>query len=604
MSLLQIFLHFFALLLTVKGTSTSSSTSPGISSSRSTSSSITHGNIGSPAQAQEQQQQQQQQQQQLQPPEWLDVSTETIQEYMDKARHRHKQAIATARENYNLYEAKQYPADDELLNSLTLASFAVRSVGRLPDFHEQLDKKLYVTTPTTPLFTKDECRDCIKKAEAHFVANNNGQWTTLPSGQYDVAGFWINDVPAVKEWFMKMLQARLFPLLQRTFPDFVDTIDDLCVDNAYLFKYTPETGRRTDVHTDSGCLSFTIALNANDEYQGGGTWFEGLHSNDDDNHPSSTTGAGAGTGSGAGAGGIVEMNVGECTIRPGGVRHCGHAVTEGTRYIIGGFCMHSKRIEYTRMLLNLGQFGETTREKQTALEVAIALNPVFDGPYTNLADLLIKEGNTQKAKQVLEHCLTHVNPRCGEAAYSLGSLYLDEKNYAKTKECMQSCLDADESDIEAMLVMAQAHAGEGNTQGEREWYETIVHCGGANDQSKASAYCNLGVLHQGEPQEISYYKKALALKPEIFEARYSLACAYAVQQQWTEAVQEFRAALSYGGGREEEQLQAIKNLYKVTMEKIKTLHPQGVANREEIMNLFSEIMGKDNFDRLASMNKK
>lgn len=546
LTLPQFFIHFFALLHVVQGSSSSGTSS-------------------------------------LQKPDWLEVSKDTIQEYMDLASRRHKEAIATARENYNLMEAKQYPVDEELLNSLNLKPLLVESAGRLPDFHEQLDKKLFVTTPT-PLFNKEECRDCVAKAEAHFSATNNGEWTTLPSGQYDVAGFWINDIPAVKEWFTKMLQARLFPLLQKTFPNFVDSVEDLCVDNAYLFKYTPETGRRTDVHTDSGCLSFTIALNANDEYQGGGTWFEGLQS---DNEAS-----------------VIEMNVGECTVRPGGVRHCGHAVTQGTRYIIGGFCMHSKRVEYTRMLLNLGQLGQTTQEKQTALEVAIALNPAFDGPYTNLADILIKEGNTAKAKQVLEHCLQHVNPKCGEAAYSLGSLYFDEKNYAKTRECMQACLDADESDIEAMLVMAQAHAGERNTQGETKWYETIVSCGGASDKSKASAYCNLGVLHQGEPQEIEYYKKALALKPEIFEPRYSLACAYAVQKQWAEAVDEFRAALSTGGGSEDEQLQAVKNLYRVAMEKIKTIHPQGVASREEMMQLFSEIMGQGNFDRLAASNKK
>jgi hypothetical protein len=81
----------------------------------------------------------------------------------------------------------------------------------------------------------------------------------LPSGQYDVAGFWIRDVPAIYEWFNRMVQEWLFPLLVKQFPHF-------CLDNAYVFKYTPKTGRQTDVHAYSGCLSFTIALNGNDEY--------------------------------------------------------------------------------------------------------------------------------------------------------------------------------------------------------------------------------------------------------------------------------------------------------------------------------------------------
>ena len=520
-------------------------------------------------------------------PDWLKVDQATIQEYMDLARQRHKQAIATARENYNVKDATQYPADESLLSSLQLKPMLVKSSGRLPDFQDELDKQLFVAASPTPLFTPEECQDCIDKAEAHFASTSNGAWSTLPSGQYDVAGFWIRDVPQVHHWFLEMLQRRLFPLLVQTFPHFCDSVEDLVVDNAYVFKYTPETGRRTDVHTDSGCLSFTISLNSNNDYQGGGTWFEGLQSSDNNNNNN-----------------VIEMNVGECTVRPGGVRHCGHAVTQGTRYIIGGFCMQAKKVEYVRMLLNLGQLGSTVKERQTALEVAIALNPGFDGPYTNLADLLIKEGKTDQAKQVLEYCLEHVNPECGEVAYSLGSIHLEQGSYAQAKRCMQVCLTADDSDVEAMLLLSQANAGEGNRAEEQTWYERIVASPGANDQAKASAYCNLGVLHQRDDHEIEYYQKSIALQPTFFAPRYSLACAYAIQQRWADAIQEFRAALSCGGAsNDEEELQAIKNLYKVAMEQIKVDHPQGVASRETMMQLFQDIMGVDNFNKLAAAKK-
>ena len=88
-----------------------------------------------------------------------------------------------------------------------------------------------------------------------------------------------------------MLRTRLYPCLQKLFPSAAGDGSSLRVQSAYLFKYTAETGAATDVHVDSGLLSFTIALNGRDDYDGGGTWFEATDS-------------------------LVEMDAGEVTLRP------------------------------------------------------------------------------------------------------------------------------------------------------------------------------------------------------------------------------------------------------------------------------------------------
>ncbi|CAM9266622.1 unnamed protein product, partial [Heterosigma akashiwo] len=173
----------------------------------------------------------------------------------------------------------------------------------LPDFDDVFDHKKLLHVSKGAVFSQEECAEVVAMAEAYFA--ERGGWTQLPSGRYQIDGFWIKDVPPVKAWFDARLKTTLFPTLVALYPEFVDDVAHLCMDSAYVFKYNPETGGQSDIHTDSGCLTFTIALNPKEEYDGGGTWFENLG-------PEGT---------------VVEMDVGQVTFRPGGVRHQGHAIT-------------------------------------------------------------------------------------------------------------------------------------------------------------------------------------------------------------------------------------------------------------------------------------
>jgi tetratricopeptide (TPR) repeat protein len=512
-------------------------------------------------------------------PDWLEIhkDRDLMASYLDFSRQRHAESVQKARESY-VHGVSDDDTQDGFLDTLQFDEYSIGSAGKIPDFGDELERRLFVTSAKTPLFTAKECQEVVQNAEAHF---QGGPWSTLPSGQYDVNGFWIRDVPQVHAWFDRMVAERLFPLLKQKFPHFVDSVEDLVVDNAYLFKYTPETGRRTDVHTDSGCLSFTIAMNGNDEYAGGGTWFEGLEGKDSN---------------------VIEMNVGQCTVRPGGVRHCGNAVKSGTRYVIGGFCMNVKKVEHVRMLMGLGSqesLKQNDSEAQQALEAAIALNPDFDGPYTHLANLLERQGDLPKAQKVLEHCFRHVNPQSGEVAYSLGAMYLDQGQSEHAKNCMEACLQADDCDIDAMMVMAQACAGQGDHQGEQAWYERLVSTPGASSEVAGKAFCNLGVLHEGTEKEIEFYEKSLQVLPDSFPTSYSLGCAYASQKDWDSAVAAFRKAVQAATNTEDES-QALQSLYRVTAGKMQQDQPTGASSREEMIQQFMDIMGQENYENLVA----
>lgn len=501
------------------------------------------------------------------PPFLSHVNRQALQAAMAVAKERHAAAVAQA--------LAHYPTDDcdvEVDPSVAdqrLKEYTIEAPGALPDFVNELDRKVYVTDP--PLLTAPECAQVIADAEAHF----QGRWSMQKSGQYNVAGFWIKDVPAVEKWFVRTVKSKLFPLLAQTFPDFIASPEDLCVDNAYLFKYTPETGRRTDVHTDSGCLSFTIALNAaQTDYTGGGTWFEGLDQ-------------------------VVEMSVGQVTVRPGGVKHCGQAVTLGTRYIIGGFCLHRHKPEYVRQLLTPPS-AMTPKELLQDAEAAVALNPACDAGYNLLAHAHQECGDEASAQQVLEYAVEHVHQCSGELSFALGSIYLRQGRIADARRCFATCLQADEGDVDALMSMAESYAREGDKAGEEQYYRRVIDTQSASDKIAAAAYTNLGVLYEGRDEEVEFYQKALALQPHVFATRYSLACAYTSRKEWQAAVDAFRAAMEYAED-DDRRLQAVQSLYRATSELIRNdTSAKPPTTREEMTERFQAVMGKENYNLLLA----
>jgi hypothetical protein len=165
-------------------------------------------------------------------PDWLShIDDETIDKYKEFAEERHNEAIQSALENYPVDELylkeETLKKNQRILNGLRFHKFKIKASGFLPDYHEELgDAPVFVTRKETPLFSKEECEEVIQMAESFY---EDQVWPKLPSGQYYIQGFWLKDVPSVGKWFTEMCKARLFPLLQQQFPDFVDNIDDLVV---------------------------------------------------------------------------------------------------------------------------------------------------------------------------------------------------------------------------------------------------------------------------------------------------------------------------------------------------------------------------------------
>jgi tetratricopeptide (TPR) repeat protein len=506
------------------------------------------------------------------PPFVAHVDEATLREAMQTAADRHRKAVQAALTNYPV-DSSIAPAQT-ILDTIQLRAHSIEAPGGLPDFGQELARRIFVTE--TPLLTSEECQKVIQDAEDHFAGR---EWDRLDSGQYKVAGFWIKDIPSVHQWFVETVATRLFPLLARTFPDFIDSPADLCVDNAYVFKYTPETGFRTNVHTDSGCLSFTLALNPKEDYQGGGTWFEGLD--------------------GAPEGGVIEMNEGQVTFRPGGVKHCGHAVQSGTRYIIGGFCIHKGKTEHVRQLLS-APAGTSDDMVRKCSEAALVLNPETDLSYNKLANVYEKAGETAKSRQVLEYCIEKVHPYSGDVAYALASIYKIAKEHEKARACFLACLKCDDYDFEAMLGVVFMSAAMGDYATEREYIDRIISSTGASDRIVGNAYCNLGVLCVGQDEEIACYLKSIELNPGSFAPQYSLGCAYAMRNNLADAREHFKQSVPLATD-EEDRIRALKNLYRVAIQEIQTDPSAPSTSQQELMSRLATSMGGDNLQTLTSL---
>lgn len=519
-------------------------------------------------------------------PGWLShVDDELLDKYVKFAKERHSLAIKTALENYPTDD--ELPTDfleeqRELIKRLQFDKFRISAHGKIPDFHEQLgDQPVFVTRRDTPLFTREECQEVIEMAESHF---GDEEWPKLPSGQYYIQGFWIKDVPSVREWFVRMVKGRLFPLLKERFPDFVDSIEDLVVDQAYLFKYVPQPGLRTEIHTDAGCLSFTFSLNPKEDYDGGGTWVEGLtlvEGNEEESYEKN----------------IIEMDVGQCTVRPGGIRHCGNPLTKGTRYIIGGFCMSKSRAETVRQLLSDGE--------KEGLECAIKLNPEFDGAYPGLARCYETEGDTEKAIRVLEDCLRLANPSSTTASYYLGTTYYKKDQFDKAAEHIKACLTVDPSDGDAMGTLAQIHSKLGEDEEEYEMYQRIIVTPGVSSRILSNTFCNLGTMNEGKDVEIEYYKKSLEYDPANVAALVSLGSGYASRKDWDNAIRCYRSVVESDNRETEEDVLTL--LYRAATQKLRSealsAGGQKQQSQQELMERLGQLMGAPNMEKLMSLRK-
>ena len=140
------------------------------------------------------------------------------------------------------------------------------------------------------------------------------------------------------DWFNKVLEESLFPLISQQFAAKARDPRALRVHDAFIVKYDAANGQRCllaplrhgdqshqsvhrslPIHVDQSSFSFTIALNSSSEYTGGGTWFEALKES-------------------------IRVDCGHVLAFPGSALHGGGELITGVRYIIAAFLYYDEEL--------------------------------------------------------------------------------------------------------------------------------------------------------------------------------------------------------------------------------------------------------------------
>jgi hypothetical protein len=167
---------------------------------------------------------------------------------------------------------------------------------------------------TRQILSPEECNAIVQEAES--MGSLMG-WTTKRHGNYPTTDIPLVELPDTLKFLRKSLVQRIYPLLRMQFKDYLppgDAAYKLRVADGFVVKYDAEGGGQSELkpHRDGSVLSFNIALNSAEEFEGGGTWFQSLND-------------------------AVKIDQGQMVSHASGVLHGGHAITSGKRYILVAF---------------------------------------------------------------------------------------------------------------------------------------------------------------------------------------------------------------------------------------------------------------------------
>jgi tetratricopeptide (TPR) repeat protein len=204
------------------------------------------------------------------------------------------------------------------------------------------------------------------------------------------------------------------------------------------------------VHIDNGILAMTLAMTPTNDYVGGGTYFEHM-----------------------GVDNILQMDVGHGTFRPGSVRHGGHRVEEGTRYILGAFLLLEDRVEHVRRLKNRGSELRRSQDLEGAakqFEWALAMNPKCTTCLKDLAEILHSQKKFVESEQKIRTALELLEYKDSDALFTLGIILSEQGRDDESIEAYRQSIALNAEDAELCYNLGIKLGAKGMVKDEMKMY--------------------------------------------------------------------------------------------------------------------------------------
>jgi predicted 2-oxoglutarate/Fe(II)-dependent dioxygenase YbiX len=184
----------------------------------------------------------------------------------------------------------------------------------------------------TPILSAQECQEIIDECESHYWGwGSTGSRYGTPAERIGNI-LKLEDLSRTYSLVSFELLPRLFPAIANAFPTLNTSPENLRLAGSRIVRYNASEGRvELGLHKDGKLVTANIALNDHIEYEGGGTYVEGLPMFMDN---------------------PIKLEKGHVLLHPGDVSHGGAPITKGQRYVLVCFIIDKKLILHEKYCLD------------------------------------------------------------------------------------------------------------------------------------------------------------------------------------------------------------------------------------------------------------
>lgn len=199
----------------------------------------------------------------------------------------------------------------------------------------------------SPILSDSECEEIISECENHYWGwgTSNERYGTPKERVGSMIK--LEDLSRTYSLVNFELLPRLFPAIIDAFPSINSAPENLRLGTCRVVKYNADEGRvELGMHRDGLLITANIALNDQDEYEGGGTIIEGL--------PSFMNAP-------------IRLKRGHVLLHPGDVKHGGAPITKGVRYVLVCFIFDKTIVPHEK-------YCQDRMQKSMEYAISIPLN--------------------------------------------------------------------------------------------------------------------------------------------------------------------------------------------------------------------------------------